>query len=274
VVVIRSRYHATLCRAATLFAVTAVLAAPVHAIERFAGDLILEEQLPLGKPAQTKTFAPSVEYSNVANFLGEGFVSGGSALQGANRITRLIADDITPTGANAGASVIQFKFTMANFNGVAVTVRPRVRFWFDNGGIPGAYYNLPTNVGFTFSPILLNAASAGVYTTNLALGSFTMPGTTFWAGMTFDDADGTTGITPAQLDLVGQAVFSPPTVGSSEDVFFLTNAAGSFFGTNHPAGTLNTFTGSPPSNLGWEFTADDATPAQRSTWGRIRNLYK
>jgi len=227
----------------------------------------------MGAPQKGNTFLASVEYSNVVNFLGQGFANGASQLQGANRITRLVADDITPTGATAGQSVLQVKFSMANFNATNVTVRPRIRFWFDNGGVPGAYYNIPAPVGFSFSPLTI-APGVTVVTGNLAPGLFSMPGTTFWAGITFDDNNGTTGITQAQLDLIGQGIFDPPSIGTSEDVGFVTTAAGSFFPTDNPAGSTFNFGGAPVVNFAWEFTADNTTPAQRSTWGRVRNLYK
>jgi len=233
------------------------------------------DQFPLDTPKTIGTAVLTPDYSNVTNFLGNGFVNAGSALQGANRITRLVADDITPTGAHAGMSVTQFVFSMANFNATAVTVRPRVRFWFTDGagGAPGTYYNLPAAVGFSFNALTIGPGVTLV-TGSLAPNLFAMPGVPFWAGITFDDNSGATGITAAQLDLVGQGMFDPPTLGSSNDRFFITQAAGSFFGLANPAGSLSNFGANPVANFGWEFSVDVPVSAKDSSWGRVKAQYR
>jgi hypothetical protein len=55
------------------------------------------------------------------------------------------------------------------------------------------------------------------------------------------------------LNNLGVGIFDPPTVGSSQDVFFQTSAAGSFAG-NDPAGGFFFFGGSPVANFGWQFS--------------------
>lgn len=254
---------------------TALVVAPVRADEINLGNLQVEEHFSMYTP---DTFVPAVlvsDYANVTNFLGQGFVNGGAALQGANTITRLVADDCTPTGANAGLSVTQLKFSIANFNGATVTVRPRVRFWFADGvaGAPGTYYNLPASVGFSFNPLAI-APGVTILTGTLGPGLFSMPGVRFWAGLTFDDNNGTTGATAAQMNLMGQGVFDPPTAGTSTDAFFITTAAGSFFAPANPAGTQQNLGGNPLANFGWEFTVDAPVPAQDASWGRIKAQYR
>ena len=258
---------------AALFTVIAV--APVRVDEVFLGDLQVVEEFPVDAPRTVVSDVLTPDYSNVSNFLGSGFVNAGVALQGTNMITRLVADDITPTGTHAGMSITQFKFSMANFNSAAVAVRPRVRFWFVDGagGAPGTYYNLPGNVGFSFNPLTINPGVT-VVTGAIAPNLFNMPGVPFWAGITFDDNNGTTGITAAQLGGVGQGIFDPPTVGSSNDVFFMTTGAGGFFGLANPAGTLNTLGGNPVANFGWEFNVDAPVPAKDSSWGRVKAQYR
>ena len=258
---------------AALFLVVAV--APVRADEIFLGDLQVVDQFPLDAPRTTGTAVLTPDYSNVTNFLGNGFVNAGSALQGTNRITRLVADDITPTGAHAGLSVTQFVFSIANFNATAVTVRPRVRFWFTDGtgGAPGTYYNLPAAVGFSFNPLTIGPGVT-LLSANLAPNQFAMPGVPFWAGITFDDNAGTTGISAAQLDLVGQGIFAPPTLGTSNDQFFITQAAGSFFGLANPAGSLSNFGANPVADFGWEFSVDVPVPTKDSSWGRVKAQYR
>lgn len=249
------------------------------AVEYEGGDLVVEHTF---RADQVKhlgavgTAGTVVDYSNLTTYLGSTLANGGAALQGANTITRLTADDCTPTGANAGQDVIEFRFTVVNLNTVAVTYRPRVRFWFANGtgGAPGTYYNLPAAVGFSFNPLTIAANTAQVYFTTLAPAQFTMPGTTFWAGMTFDNNNGATGATAAQLNNLGQAIFGPPTVGSSADQYFITTAAGSFFNVANPAGALGNFSGNPPANFGWEFSADVTVGVEQDSWTGIKSLYR
>jgi hypothetical protein len=193
--------------------------------------------------------AQTIGYNNVVTFLGQGFANGGSANQAGNTITRLVADDIT-LGTITTSNVLGFQFTVANFNAVNVTARPRIRFYDDNGtgGGPGTLLS-----GFTFNAITFTAGNVATF--NVAAGSitpFTTDGT-FWAGITFDDNTGATGATQAQLDLLGQGLFDPPTVGSSVDAFFQTTAAGSFFASN-PTGSFFNFGGNPIANFGWQFT--------------------
>jgi hypothetical protein len=89
-------------------------------------------------------------------------------------------------------------------------------------------------------------------------GSFVVPaGGTFFAGVYFDDNGGTTGATAAQLNLLGQGVFAPPTVGSSQDSFFQTTGAG---GGANPAGSFANFGGNPTADFGWAFSGTLATP--------------
>ena len=258
----------------TLTASLLLVASIANATEYPSGDLTFEENVPLGKQTRLTTFLDTVEYSNVSFFLGQGYIQGGSALQGSNTITQLLMDDITPLGASPGEDVTQLKFSIANFNATPVTVRPRIRFWFDDTGLPGLYYNLPGGpVGFSFNPITINVGVT-ILTATIAPDLFAMPSGRFWAGVTFDDNNGTTGITQAQLDQLGQGFFDPPLVGSSEDLLFETSAAGSFFGVDNPPGAPFNFGGNPIANVAWEFTAVTSTPTVKSSWGRIKGLYR
>jgi hypothetical protein len=198
-----------------------------------------------------------VTYDNVTNFTGFGYANGGAANLAGNTITTLVADDITPAGSLGGQDITRFYFSVVNFNAAAVTARARVRFWNADGtaGAPGSYYSNPGAIGFTFNPILFGASSVSVFYTDLAANTFKMPSGTFWAGITFDNNTGGTGITAAQLNNLGQGIFDPPVVGSSADVAFQTTAAGSFFTIANPAGQLFNFGGQPKANFGWRFEA-------------------
>lgn len=201
--------------------------------------------------------AQTITYSNVTNFQAAAYAPGAgtSGLEGANRVATLIADDIQLDTSITGYTVISgFQFTVANLNAVAVTARPLVRFWSDNNldFIPDTFIG-----GFNFNPITF-AAGPGVqlFTFNPGTALFTAPGDGFfWAGLTFDDNNGTTGITAAQIENLGQGLFDPPTIGSSLDLFFETAAPGSFVG-NNPAGGLFFFGGAPNpiANFGWQFS--------------------
>jgi hypothetical protein len=196
-------------------------------------------------------------YSNTTNFLGFGYSNGGAANQAGDTITSMVADDITAGAGLGGLAVNQFGFSVVNFNAAAVSARVRVRFYQGDGanGGPGTFIT-----GFTFNPITFGAGSVSVFNTALqAAPYFTMPTTTFWAGMTFDDNTGGTGATAAQLNNLGQGIFNPPTVGSSQDVFFQTTAAGSFL-QNNPGGGFFFFGGSPVANFGWSFFSSSAPP--------------
>jgi hypothetical protein len=219
-------------------------------------------QFPLAATASTTA------YSNVTNFLGQAFANGGAASQAGNVITTLVADDLTPAGGYGGLNVNTFTFSVANLSGATVTARARVRFYLNDGaaGGPGTLVT-----GFSFTAIAF-PAGVGLYTATLT-GTMNLPIVPFWAGITFDNNTGATGATAAQLNLLGQGIFDPPTVGSSGDTFFQTSAAGSFLASN-PAGAFGNFGGVPVANFGWKFDVEQPVPAMPSTWGRVKSLYR
>jgi hypothetical protein len=212
--------------------------------------------------------ASSTVYSNITNFLGQGYANGGAALQSGNTITRLSADDLTPLSGYGGLNVSLLTFSVANFNAAAVSARARIRFYLADGasGGPGTVL-----AGFSFNPISF-PVGVSLWSFNPA-GAMTLPLAPFWAGVTFDNNAGGTGATAAQLNGLGQGMFDPPTVGTSADQFFVTSAAGSFLASN-PAGTLGNFGGAPPANFGWAFDVEQPVPAMQSTWGRVKSLYR
>jgi hypothetical protein len=188
----------------------------------------------------TTNFTPPIQY----------FTNGGATLQGSNTITRLVADDISPQAGFAGQSVSSFSFVVINASGSAVTARPLARFYDSDGpgGGPGTLL-----AAFTFAPIAFTGVATQISFPSIPAGQFLLPAGMFWAGLTFDDAGGTTGATPAQLNNFGQGFFNPPTAGSSQDLIFVTSSAGSFNGSS-PTGGTGSFGGSPVGNFGWQFT--------------------
>jgi len=175
------------------------------------------------------------------------------------------------------------KDSIVNLNTVAVSARPRMRFWLPDGpnGGPGTYFNnngldvtvppdgVPDNFGFTFNPISFPANTVSGFFTTFDPDSespnyfpFKVPtGGTFWIGITFDNNDGATGATAAQLDNLGVGLFGAPISGTSEDVFFLTTNPGSFFGASNPLGGGINFGNDtdptmPLANAGYAFALD------------------
>jgi len=229
----------------------AAIAGTASASDILAGDLVAVGHANIGEATTfDSTRAGNPYYDNTTNFLGSAFANGGAQNQSGNTITRLVADDLGGIHPFfVGKQVTQMTFAVANLNSVSVSVRARIRFWFADGagGGPGTYMN---SIGYTFNPF---AFGAGVTLLTGTLGTgFTLPATQIWAGITFDDNTGTTGATLAQMDNMGVGLFNPPTVGTSADMMFQTTAAGSFFTTNNPAGSLFNFGGAPVANMGWQ----------------------
>ncbi|HEY1377612.1 MAG TPA: PEP-CTERM sorting domain-containing protein [Gemmataceae bacterium] len=188
-----------------------------------------------------------IAYSNITSFAGGAFPNGGAQTLGPDTITRYVADDIAPAPPFVGQSVTQFTVSVSNQNGGPVTVRPRVQFFaIDGTG------NAPGTLLLTLSlpPTSLVPGVSLLQSAPLPPGQFVLP-PVFWAGMVFDDDNGTTGATAGQLNGFGQGAFGPPTVGGSSDVIFVSTAAG--MQPANPAGFGTNFGGAPPANFGWEF---------------------
>jgi hypothetical protein len=197
-------------------------------------------------------------YSNTTNFTGFGVTHGGAANVGGDNITTMLADDITTAPGSAGLGVNQLVFSVLNINTSATLARPLVRFYADDGagGGPGTLLG-----AINLSPISFNPGVVSLipYTSSSTLFNVPADGK-FWAGLTFDDNNGTTGATLAALNNLGEGIYNPPTVGSSADVFFATTSAGSFAGSN-PAGGLFNFGGTPVANFGWQFVSSVPEPS-------------
>jgi len=203
---------------------------------------------PSDAPSQSNS-AGAIHYSNLDTPTGGTFSQGPAATVSGNGITRLVADDITGI---PGGDVIEITFSVANQNAVTVTCRARLRFWSANGtgGLPGTYMG---SVGLTF-PAFSFPPGVTIAAGRLPAGIFPMPGSKFWAGIAFDNENNTTGATLAQLGNMGQALYDPPTLGSSSDVLFETTSAGSFLGVNNPAGARVSQASGPKVSTGWKFT--------------------
>ncbi len=146
----------------------------------------------------------------------------------------------------------QLSFSVENFNSSSVFTQAIVQIYQANGpgGGPGTLITSETTT------IFATAESIQLITIT-SPSMFTMPTGLFWAGVSFDNAFNEEGA--AQLNDLGQGIFGPPTVGSSQDVFFQSNSATSI-GTNNPAGGFFFFGGNPPADFGWSFETAQAVP--------------
>lgn len=191
---------------------------------------------------------------NPANFSNFALNNGDTMPFGSGLSTVLIAEDITPAIGSDGRSVISIAYTITNANTVPVSVRPLLRIFADNGSnAPGALLIAPS-----LSPVSLDAISLNTFTFAPGGTIFTIPpGGKFWAGLAFDDANGTTGATAAQLDQIGQGMYNPPSPGLSVDGFFFSSGVGDISASN-PAGSFaaSPFGGNPVANLGWQFATE------------------
>ena len=234
----------------------------------------LVRSMPIGTPSTNRPlYAAYAFYSDINTFSGSAFSNGGATLTAGNTITRMVADDITLAGTPPYA-VDGFTFSVANLNATIVSARPRVRFYYADGtgGAPGTYIT-----GYSFNAISFAATTVGLYTaTGLTFPSVTS--SNIWAAITFDNNTGATGATLAQLNNLGQGLYTPPDIGTSTDELFRTTAAGSFL-VNNPAGTITAspFAGAPVANFGWEITPVAPVPVviayiHGTRTGNIHNL--
>jgi hypothetical protein len=215
---------------------------------------------PLHRPAQPSTTV----YDNTENFLGYVYPNGGATEISGDDITALVADDIQTVGG-AGQGVNSFAFSIANLDPSTVTAQPIVSFYAGDGsgGLPGTVL-----AAYELGPVSVPSGEGRflqVTGTNL----FTIPTNGFfWAGINFDDANGTTGATAANLNNMGQLLCDPPVVGSSQDGFFISDNAG--LGPN-PAGAFyaSPFGGDPVGNYGWQFTVPSSAAPEFGSAGQF-----
>ncbi len=213
--------------------------------------------------AVAASHAQVVIYNNVVNFAGSGFAHGGTATLGGLETTRLVADDINLAIPGGTANITAFQFSTANFNSTAVNARARIRFYANDGTTSalGTYIT-----GFTFVLAGAQAIQPGVtvWTVSPVTG-VTLP-KQFWAGITFDDGGGTSATTAAQLNNLGQGIYNPATVGSSNPgaAFQSTSATGGL--ASGIAGTYFNL-GTTPTNFGWRFESTVPEPGTMAALG-------
>jgi hypothetical protein len=199
-------------------------------------------------------------YTNITNFTGYGYAGGGAASTFAGNTTAMVADDITTAAGSVGGAVNSITFSVANLNSAAVSADVVLSIYNSNGagGGPGTLLYI-----VEFTPISFGVG-VGLYTYAPGSTLFTVPTSgSFYAGEAFTDG-GTTGATTAQLNNMGVGIFNPPTLGSSQDLFFQANSSGSV-DTNNPAGALYNFGGAPVANFGFAFSGTPAAVPEPSS---------
>jgi hypothetical protein len=221
--------------------------------------------------------AQIIAYSNIADYDGaysyNGGITGyavsgspittsGSHMFASNYSSVALFDDITPLSALAGQTVDSITYSV--YDGLTYntpSVVPTLYFYNDDGanGGPGtliASYTLPATVYAN--------NSASLYTLNLGSTGFTLPSTTFWAGIAFDVNVSNENDAPnaaSEAGAFGQAVYGTPTVGTSSSASFYATEA--FPGGSNPGGSLTTY----PPNFAWQFQV--APVPEPSTWAMM-----
>jgi hypothetical protein len=256
-----------------LFAL-ATMPVSAAAAEQMAVKTRLLKNVPLGSNASVgpASFVGPVAYSNYFSS-GVTYENGGATNMAGNTVTRLLADDITPLASLIGGDVRELRFTAVNIGVTPVFARINFRFWFDNGGgLPGNYYDVPADVAFADDYNV--AIGVNFLSISIPAGTFKLPAGPMWCGISYDDHDGTLGSTAAQLDKLGQAVSGAAAIGTTNDGGFLTTGAGEFSGVDSPAGAALNPVGGPHFNLALELVVDQATPSAKSTWSRVKQLFR
>lgn len=232
----------SLALAASSFAFAAPVAAPE--LEGLDAQLVMSVTMDLmGSWTSNPREAISV-YDNTSAPQAAGVYLNGGAVAG---ITNLVADDTTPT---ASGVLDEFSFGVANTDpSAAFSARPRIRIWAADGvgGAPGTLLG-----GFTFNPITFAANSLNLYTTGTGLASsnLVLPAGSIWWGLTFDNVGATA--TNAQLNLLGQILIDPPSIGSSNGALsWESSGPGSWFVSNPTGSNINA---APVSNIAWEYS--------------------
>src|SRR5438034_1384662 len=84
----------------------------------------------------TSSSFAQVVYDNSVTFQGQAYAAGGAVDPGnGDTNTRMVMDDITPDTSlfTAGQTIHFVTFSVANLNENTVTIRPKIRFFTDDG---------------------------------------------------------------------------------------------------------------------------------------------
>lgn len=213
----------------------------------------------------TTTLRSAFSYNQAPN--------GGGATS-SNLVTDLVADDLNPVAGSAGKSVTQFTFSVFNGATVNVLAAVHVRFYDDQGSDPAGFSNNGPGTylgGVDFLPQMFTgngSVSLLTYTAAAGTAVFTIPkDNSLWAGVTFDAFGLTT--TAANLNQLGQGLYNAPTVGGSDNMFFISDSPG-LFASSKPAGDPGySFGASPVANFGWRLVSAPAAAPEPSQFAAL-----
>jgi hypothetical protein len=195
----------------------------------------------IGVKAHRSSPDSNTAYDNTANYTGYASTSGATGpANGTSLATFMDADDVAVLPSEAGNPVTSFTFGSANSNGVSVIAAPTVVFWSDNLTSPGTLL-----AKVRFNPITLTGFTVSLLTYSSVAPIFTLPTTNsgkIFMGVSWDNfSDFTdTGITEPQLNNLGQGIFDPKVVGTSQNVIWSSNGFGNN-AVNNPSGGLFDF---------------------------------
>jgi hypothetical protein len=204
-----------------------------------------------------------VVYDNTTTLAGIVFAFDGATLTGTNLATNVDVNELTLAAGSAGEQITSLSFIAFNRNRVAVETRPTMYVWAANGagGDPGTLlgsFALPLE---TFSLGETRSLSLTVPTTLIVPASLQI-----WAGLGFDNDNGASAITAAQLNELGGPAFHPATVGTDgATALFIMPPT---FAVDNPA--TAPFGSSFGANFGWTVSAAAvAVVPEPSTWAML-----
>lgn len=215
--------------------------------------------LTVARPATAQT----IVYDNTETIPINTVFFNGSTTYGSNTQANMDADHLTLAPGSADLSITNFVFEAYNPDATSTTARASVFFWADNGqgGNPGTYL-----AGMVLPVMTFGAKSVTPLASSIT--GLTVPTDgSLWAGIVYDDNNGTTGATPTQIGHLGGAIYNPPTIGSSDPAAdFAQNQY--YAGINNPTVSSFNFGSNLPVNYGWKLTASAAPePSQAAGLG-------
>jgi hypothetical protein len=202
--------------------------------------------------------AQVVVYQNTANPTGGSFGFNGAVLTGSNLAANVDLNELTLAAGSAGDRITSLSFLASNFNTTAVAARPTMYVWAANGagGDPG------TLLGSFALP--LETLAPGQTTLSLIVPTtLIVPASMqIWAGIGFDNDNGASAITAAQLNILGALTYHPATVGTDGATALFIPPPN--FAVDNPA----TFVFGSPSGANYGWTVSAAVP-EPSTWAMM-----
>jgi hypothetical protein len=188
----------------------------------------------------------TIVYQNTTTQVGA-FLFNGAATIGTDLAANIDINELTLASGSAGASITSLSFIAFNFNAAAVVARPVIYIWATDGA--------GGNPGTLLGKFVLADQTLAVGTNTI---SFTVPGgpiipsnMQIWAGIGFDNDNGASPITAAQLNALGGLTYHPATVGTDgPNALFIPPGSA----LTNPA--VNPFGATFGANYGWTVTAE------------------